>query len=69
MIFHHTKNLCHDTLFEEEDDDGNPCVYRIVETRAAGEDNYVSYVPHFTYPDVDPPENVWSYSEFDEVKR
>ena len=69
VIFRHTKNLCHGTLFEEEDDDGNPCVYRIVETRAAGEDNYVSYVPHFTYPDVDPPENVWSYSEFDEVKR
>ena len=65
VLFRHTKNLCHGTVFEEEDDDGNPCVYRIVETRAAGDDDYVSYVSHFAYPDADPPENVWLCSTFE----
>ena len=35
VTFRHTKNICHGTVFEEEDDAGNPCVYRVVETRAS----------------------------------
>ena len=55
VTYRHTKNICHGTIFEEEDDAGNPCVYRVVETRAAGEDRNVCYVEHFLYPDEDPP--------------
>ena len=36
VLFHHTKNLCVGTVFEDEDDDGTPVVWRIVETRAGG---------------------------------
>ena len=56
VTFRHTKNICHGTVFEEEDDDDNPCVYRVVETLAAGDDNNVSYVAHFAFPDADPPQ-------------
>ena len=63
-MFKHTKNICCGTLFEEEDENGDPCVYRVVQTRAAGEDNYVSYVKHFDYPDHDPPENEWQYCSY-----
>ena len=41
VLLRYTKNLCHDTVFEEEDDDGDPCVYRIVQTHAADDDNYM----------------------------
>jgi len=57
VTFRHTKNICRGTVFEDEDEQDNPCVYRVVETRAAGNDNYVFYVPHFAFPDVDPPQN------------
>ena len=68
VTYRHTKNLCHGTVFEDEDDDGNPCVFRVVQTRAAGDDNYVCYVPHFEHPDADPPEEQWLYSRHSEVK-
>ena len=68
VTFRHTKNICHGTVFEEEDADGNPCVYRVVETRAAGDDNNVSYVPHFAFPDADPPQEEWLMSTFKEVR-
>ena len=72
VTFRHTKNICHGTVFEEEDDDGNPCVYRVVETRAAGQDRNVSvdmsYVPHFTFPDSDPPQDEWLMSTYGEVR-
>ena len=68
VTFRHTKNLCHGTVFLDEDDDGQPCVFRIVQTRGASDDGTVSYVPHFVYPDDDPPEDQWSYSSYGEVK-
>ena len=68
VCYKHTKNLCVGTLFEDEDDDGLPCVFRIVQTRAAAEDNNVSYVSHFQFPDGDPPENQWLFSSFGEVQ-
>jgi len=70
VVYRHTRNLCHGTLFEDEDDDGSPCVFRIVETRAAGADNNVSYVKHFDFPDEDPPESpdAWFTSSFEEVQ-
>ena len=68
VTYRHTKNLCVDTVFQDQDDDGNPCVFRAVETRAGGDDNYVSYVPHFDFPDVTPPESEWKYSTHVEVK-
>ena len=68
VLYRHTKNLCVGTVFEEEDDDGNPCVFRIVETRAQGADNHVSYVPHFAFPDTTPPENQWIMSTYGEVR-
>ena len=70
VVFRHTKNLCLGTLFLEEDENGDPCVYRVVQTRAAGEDNYVSYVKHFDFPDADPPESpeTWHCSTYGEVK-
>jgi hypothetical protein len=60
--------LCVGTLFQDEDDNGDPCVFRVVQTRAAGDDNYVSYVPHFAHPDTIPPEAEWEYSTHAEVK-
>ena len=68
VTYRHTKNICHGTIFEEEDDAGNPCVYRVVETRAAGDDRNVCYVEHFLYPDEDPPQNRWHQSTFKEVR-
>ena len=68
VTYRHTKNLCHGTVFLEEDDEGQPCVYRVVETRAAGNDNHVSYVKHFDFPDADPPQSEWFVSRYDEVK-
>ena len=70
VLFKHTKNLCKGTLFEDEDDDGNPCVYRVVETRAEGEDRNVSYVKHFDFPDNIPPATpeTWYSSTYEEVK-
>lgn len=68
VLFRHTKNLCVGTVFEDEDEDGNSCVYRIVETRAQAADGNVSYVPHFVYPDTTPPENCWFVSGYDEVR-
>ena len=69
VLFRHTKNLCVGTVFEEEDDAGNPCVYRIVQTRAQAEDGNVSYVPHFEYPDEDPHPDLWEWSTYGEVKK
>ena len=70
--FRHTKNLCVGTLFADVDDDtGEEVVFRIVETRSGGTDNLIWYVPHFDFPDADPPyvENgPWLCSGFDEVK-
>ena len=68
VCYKHTKNLCVGTLFEDEDDDGRPCVFRIVQTRATSDDANVSYVPHFDFPDGDPPENQWLFSSFGEVQ-
>jgi len=68
VLFRHTKNLCVGTVFEDEDDDGNSCVYRIVETRAQAEDNNVSYVPHFRFPDTTPPQANWFVSSYGEVR-
>ena len=69
MLFRHTKNLCVGTVFEDEDN-GEPCVFRIVQTRAASDDDNVSYVRHFDFPDTTPPENSghWFSSTFGEVK-
>lgn len=69
VLYRHTKNLCVGTIFEDEDDEGNPCVFRIVQTRAASGNDTVSYVSHFAYPDTVPPENRWMYSSFGEVKK
>ena len=55
-------------MFQDEDDDGRPCIFRVVQTRAAGDDNYVSYVPHFQFPDSTPPELEWLFSRHSEVK-
>ena len=63
VIFRHTKNLCHGTLFE---DDG--IVWRVVQTRAASDNNHVYYVDHFQSPDVDPPFAEWEHSSYAEVK-
>ena len=68
VMYRHTKNLCHGTVFQDEDDEGNPCVFRVVQTRVAGEDNYVSYVWHFEFPNADPPEAEWMFSRHSEVK-
>ena len=68
VLFRHTKNLCVGTVFEDEDEHGNSCVYRIVETRAQADDGNVSYVPHFRYPDTTPPENQWFVSSYGEVR-
>ena len=68
VTFRHTKIFCHDTVFLDEDDEGQPCVYRVVETSAAGNDNHVSYVPHFDFPDEDPPQCEWFVSIYEEVK-
>lgn len=68
VSYRHTKNLCFGTVFQDEDDEGNPCIFRVVETRAAGDDNFVSYVPYFKFPDSTPPESEWLYSRHCEVK-
>ena len=68
VLFRHTKNLCVGTVFEDEDDEGRPCVYRIVETRAQSEDGNVSYVKHFDHPDSTPAVASWYTSTFAEVK-
>ena len=61
------------TLFEDKDwecDDSGVCkVCRVTETRSGGEDNHVWYVPHFDYPDADPPDNLWEHSQFKEVQK
>ena len=70
-IFRHTKNVCVGTLFEDDDDDGNPVVWRVVESRAGGTDDYVWYVNHFDFPDEDPPYvegGPWEHSTYDYVK-
>ena len=71
VLFRHTKNLCVGTVFEDEDDEGNACVFRIVQTRAQADDGHVSYVPHFQFPDVTPPESSgeWLQSTYGEVRR
>ena len=70
VLYRHTKNLCVGTVFEDEDANGDPCVYRIVETRAGGNDRNVSYVEHFRFPDTTPPENSgeWHVSTYEEVR-
>jgi hypothetical protein len=68
VLFRHTKNLCVGTIFEEEDDAGNPMVYRVVETRGTNADGNVRYVPHFEFPDAIPHEDEWETSSYDEVK-
>ena len=65
----HTKNLCVGTVFEDEDEDGNAVVFRVVQTRAANEDGHVCYVPHFDFPDEIPHEDKWQESTYDEVKQ
>ena len=75
VIYRHTQNLCVGTVFEDVDDDtGNMVVFRVTETRAGGRDSYVWYVPHFDYPDEDPPKTnaagdyIWERSSYREVK-
>ena len=68
VLFKHTKNLCLGTLFMDTDDQGNPQVFRVVETRAAGNDRNVCYVNHFDFPDTTPPQNRWHQSTYGEVK-
>ena len=71
VLFRHTKNICVGTLFEDKDwdDNGNPMVCRVTETRSGGTDNHVYYVPHFEYPDTTPPDDVWEHSSlFGEVQ-
>ena len=71
VLFRHTKNLCVGTLFEDTDEHGrNPTVYRIVQTRAQGNDRNISYVDHFKWPDTTPPESPaeWFSSSFEEVR-
>ena len=69
-LFRHTKNLCVGTVFEDEDDQGRPCVFRIVEARAQTADGNVSYVDHFRFPDSTPPEasGFWLQSTYGEVR-
>ena len=50
VCWRHTKNLCVGTLFEDEG-----VVYRVVESRAGGDDRNVHYVDHFQYPNEDIP--------------
>jgi len=69
VTFRHTKNLCLGTVFLDDDEEGNPCVYRVIETRAAGNDRNVSYVKHFDFPDHTPPSGPdWFTSTYAEVK-
>ena len=65
VCYRHTKNLCVDTLFE--DDEG--VVYRVTETRAGSANGNVSYCDHFLYLDTTPPERHQFESEHDEVKQ
>ena len=68
VIFRHTKNICVETLFEDKEDDDTAVVFRVTETRAGGNDNYVWYVRHFEFPDEDPPRDEWEHSTYKEVK-
>jgi len=68
VTFRHTKNLCVGTLFEDEDDAGESCIYRVVQTRTNSGDGTVSYVDHFAFPDVTPPQRHWFCSTYAEVK-
>ena len=69
VLFRHTKNLCMGTLFQDEDEDGRPCVYRITETRAGGtQHDRVSYCKHFDFPDSIPPNAHQFESDYAEVK-
>ena len=65
VCWRHTKNVCVGTLFEDEG-----VVYRVVESRAGGDDRNVHYVDHFQYPNEDIPAGarVW-HSSFDEVRK
>ena len=71
-MYRHTKNLCVGTLFADIDDDtGQEVVFRIVESRSGGTDDYIWYVPHYQFPDEDPPYEAggaWEHSSFEEVK-
>ena len=69
VLFRHTKNLCVGTVFEDEDEDGNAVVFRVVQTRAANPDGHVCYVSHFDFPDEIPHEDEWQESTYDEVKQ
>ena len=71
VIYRHTKNLCKGTLFEDTDDNGDPVVWRIVETRAGGTDDFIWYVKHEDFPDEDPPYvegGAWEHSTYEYVK-
>ena len=75
VVYRHTQNLCVGTVFEDVDDDtGEMIVFRVTETRAGGQDSYVWYVPHFEYPDEDPPRRnqagdyIWERSSYRKVK-
>ena len=69
VVYRHTKNICVGTVFEDVDDDtGEKIVFRVVETRAGGNDTHVWYVPHFDFPDEDPPRDDWEHSSYGEVK-
>ena len=69
VTYRYTKNLCFGTVFQDEDDNGQPCVFRVVETRAAGNDDYVSYVRHFDFPDDTPEDQTHIFcSKYREVK-
>ena len=50
VLFTHTKNLCVWTVFEEEEADGNPMVYPVVEeTRAQNPADNVHYVSYYYF--------------------
>jgi len=69
VIFKHTRNLCVGTLFADVDDDtGEEIIFRVTETRAGGDDSFVWYVPHFAFPEEDPPRAEWEHSTYREVK-
>ena len=51
-----------------DDDTGEAIVFRVTETRSGGDDNLVWYVPHFDFPNEDPPRAEWERSSYAEVK-
>ena len=63
VTYRHTKNICMGTVFEDEG-----VVYRVVETRAQGDNDNVSYVDHFRFPDHTPPIRYQHESYYHEVK-